>query len=73
PPQQQPVMDRSGATFQTYPIPHPNANPCFRIFIGGKIIPTSSAVLKGPARFGLRLGVLAARGNQLFAVSPAAT
>ena len=34
------VQDRSGATFQTYPIPQPNANPSLRILISRRSSPT---------------------------------
>ncbi|HSU48548.1 MAG TPA: hypothetical protein VLJ40_16740, partial [Arthrobacter sp.] len=67
------VQDRSGATFQTYPINHPDANPSFRISIGGKNVPTDFRRPDERPDIGLDFGVLATRGYQLFAVSPAAT
>ncbi|WP_306971135.1 hypothetical protein, partial [Arthrobacter oryzae] len=40
------VQDRSGATFQTYPIPASDANPSFRILIDVEVgsPPVSSAL-----------------------------
>ncbi|MDT0197322.1 hypothetical protein Q9R30_18405, partial [Arthrobacter sp. AB6] len=67
------TVDRSGATFQTYPALRSDANPCFRILIGGKSSPPLQERSKALPEFGLDFGVLAARGNQLFAVSLAAT
>ncbi|MEJ1195563.1 hypothetical protein, partial [Pseudarthrobacter sp. CCNWLW207] len=67
------AMDRSGATFQTYPVSSPDANPYFRIYIGRNPFPTSLRHSNELPEFGLEFGGLAARGNQLFAVSLAAT
>jgi hypothetical protein len=67
------VQDRSGATFQTYRINHPDANPSFRISISMKTAPTNFRRPKEQPDFGLYFGGFATRGYQLFAVSPAAT
>ncbi|WP_218625937.1 hypothetical protein, partial [Arthrobacter ipis] len=67
------VQDRSGATFQTYPVSLPDANPCFRILAGRKTSPTTPKRPKKSPDHGLDFGDLAARGYQLFAVSLAAT
>ena len=40
------VADRSGATFQTYSIPHPNTNPCSRISISMKTAPPTRLATK---------------------------
>ncbi|WP_310166790.1 hypothetical protein, partial [Arthrobacter sp. BE255] len=69
----QTAVDRSGATSQTYPASRPDANPYFRIFIGRKRVPTELRRSHELPEFGLEFGGLAARGNQLFAVSLAAT
>ncbi|MHC6228855.1 hypothetical protein ACX5I6_03645 [Arthrobacter sp. MMS24-T111] len=57
----QTVADRSGATFQTYPIPHPNTNPTSRIRIEMKTAPTDFQRPEGQPDFGFDLGFLAAR------------
>src|SRR6476469_5774283 len=67
------VQDRSGATFQTYPVSPPNANPQSRLLISSKTSPTTLKRPKESLGFGLDCGGLAARGYQLFAVSLAAT
>jgi hypothetical protein len=46
------VQDRSGATFQTYPTRRSDANPYFRISIGGKSVPASSEAPESPTRIG---------------------
>jgi hypothetical protein len=67
------VQDRSGATFQTYPVSLPDANPCFRTHTSKQTSPTKFERPKESPDFGLDFGDLAARGYQLFAVSLAAT
>ncbi|MGY4544216.1 hypothetical protein ACVWY0_004160, partial [Arthrobacter sp. UYNi723] len=69
----QSAVDRSGATFQTYPVSRPDANPYSRTRTSRKHIPTKPRRSKEQPTFGLELGGLAARGNQLFAVPLAAT
>ncbi|MEE9097319.1 hypothetical protein, partial [Pseudarthrobacter phenanthrenivorans] len=51
------VQDRSGATFQSYPIPHPNANPSTRISISKKTAPTQFQRPKEQPENGFDLGV----------------
>ncbi|WP_426938971.1 hypothetical protein ACQCSV_00020 [Pseudarthrobacter sp. S3] len=69
----QTAVDRSGATFQSYPVSRPDANPYSRTHTSRKHIPTKQRRPKEQPTFGLELGGLAARGNQLFAVPLAAT
>ncbi|MFJ6108579.1 hypothetical protein ACIQCW_12885, partial [Pseudarthrobacter sp. NPDC092401] len=67
------VQDRSGATFQTYPIPRPNANPSSRTHQDKKPPRQLSSALKSNQKLALKFGGFATRGTQLFAVSLAAT
>ncbi|WP_139187376.1 hypothetical protein [Pseudarthrobacter chlorophenolicus] len=55
------VQDRSGATFQSYPIPSFEANPSFRIQIELKTAPTEFQRPEEQPDFGFDLGFLAAR------------
>ncbi|MEO5316667.1 hypothetical protein PV772_21545, partial [Pseudarthrobacter sp. CC12] len=55
------IQDRSGATFQTYPIPRPEANPSFRTHIEEKTAPTDCQRPKEQPESGFDLGVLATR------------
>ncbi|MGN7201525.1 hypothetical protein, partial [Arthrobacter sp. SAFR-044] len=66
------VQDRSGATFQTYPILHREANPSFRIRIELKTAPTDFQRPKEQPDFGFDWGFWPP-GDQFFTVSPAAT
>ncbi|MFC9771336.1 MULTISPECIES: hypothetical protein [unclassified Pseudarthrobacter] len=66
------VQDRSGATFQTYPITRYEANPSFRICIELKTVPTHFQRLEEQPDFGFDLGFWPP-GDQFFTVSPAAT
>jgi hypothetical protein len=67
------IQDRSGATFQTYRLSKNFANQRFRDPRPSQPPPTSFRRPDEPPVLVLVLGGLAARGNQLFAVSPAAT
>jgi len=55
------VQDRSGATFQTYPIPHPNTNPFSRTRIEKKTAPPDFQRPEEQPDSGFDLGFLAAR------------
>ncbi|MDJ0460054.1 hypothetical protein PUN71_022855, partial [Arthrobacter sp. NQ7] len=67
------VQDRSGATFQTYPIPHPEANPSSQDFHRTEDRPTPiPSTLKSNQNLALNWGFWPP-GEQFFTVSPAAT